>query len=271
VIFDAPGFFSLSFSIFQNDNPQNEAPRLLALPRPAEEAISLFPRSGGTEVRNEPHYRKSNEVINHRPYVPGDDPRRINWKLYSHVASGELFVREGESEPPPCSRLLIMIDTEADSSLYSIDEGRRAVDLLCESALASALGFSSRGIDVLIGCTGGGIIGGGEESAPLDSSQLAAALACPAAINWPAYSSELPQAPGETGVLVLALPRKVTGEAFTYQSALNKFLNKRQQETDIVFIYNADAKKKAEIEQEAARCISFYSGKPGVHAIGAVK
>jgi hypothetical protein len=262
VIFDAPGFFSLGFSIYQNENP-----RLLALPRPAEEAIPLFLKSGGTEERNEPHYRKNNELINHRPYVPGDDPRRINWKLYSHVASGELFVREGESEPPPCSRLLILIDTEADSSLYSQNEGRQAVDLLCESALAAALGFSSRGMDVLIGYTGGGITGGGEESTPLDSSQLAAALAWPAAISWPASSGELPQAPGETGVLVLALPRKAAGETSASQSALNKFLNNRQQETDIVFIYNAEGRKAAEIEQEAARCVSFYSGKSGVHAI----
>ena len=266
VIFDAPGFFSLGFSIYQNENP-----RLLALPNPAEEAIPLFLRSGGTEERNEPHYRKSNELINHRPYVPGDDPRRINWKLYSHVASGELFVREGESEPPPCSRLLILIDTEADSSLYSLDEGRRAIDLLCESALASAMIFSSRGMDVLIGYTGGGITGGGEESAPLDSSQLAAALAWPAVINWPASSGELPQAPGEAGVLVLALPRKVAGDTSASQSALNKFLNKRQQETNLVFIYKAEGRKAAEIEQEAARCISFYSGKSGVHASGAMK
>jgi len=266
VIFDAPGFFSLGFSIYQNENP-----RLLALPHPAEEAIPLYLRSGGTEERNEPHYRKSSELINHRPYVPGDDPRRINWKLYSHVASGELFVREGESEPPPCSRLLILIDTEADSSLYSNDEGRRAVDLLCENALAAALGFSSRGMDVLIGYTGGGIIGGGEESAPLDASQLAAALALPAAISWPASSGELPQAPGETGVLVLALPGRVSGEASASQSALNKFLNKRQQETDIVFIYSAEGRKSAEIEQEAARCVSIYSGKSGVHAAGVIK
>ena len=266
VIFDAPGFFSLGFSILQNENP-----RLLALPHPTEEAIPLFLRSGGTEERNEPHYHKSNELINHRPYVPGDDPRRINWKLYSHVASGELFVREGESEPPPCSRLLILIDTEADSSLYSPDEGRLAVDLLCENALAAALEFSSKAMDVLIGYTGGGIIGGGEESAPLDSSQLAAALAWPAAISWPASSGELPQASGETGVLVLALPRKVAGEASASQSALSKFLKNRQQETDIVFIYNAEYRKAKEIEQEAARCISFYSGKSGVHAAGVSK
>jgi len=265
-IFDAPGFFSLGFSIYQNVNP-----RLLALPHPAEEAIPLYLRSGGTEERNEPHYRKNNELINHRPYVPGDDPRRINWKLYSHVASGELFVREGESEPPPCSRLLILIDTEADGSLYSPDEGRRAVDLLCENALAAALGFSSRGMDVLIGYTGGGISGGGEESAPLDSSQLAAALAWPAAISWPASSGELPQAPNETVVLVLALPRKVSGDTFASEFALNKFLKNRQQETDIVLIYNANGRKATEMEQEAARCVNFYSGKSGVHVTGVMK
>ncbi len=102
-------------------------------------------------------------------------------------------------------------------------------------------------------------------------SRLAAALAWPAAINWPDSSGELPQAPGETGILILALPRKLTGGAFTSQSALNKFLNKRRQETDIVFIYNSEGRKAAEIEQEAVRCINFYSGKPGVHAIGAMK
>jgi hypothetical protein len=264
VIFDAPGFFSLGFSISQNENPH-----LLALPHPAEEAIPLTLKSGGTKERNEPHYRKNNELINHRPYVPGDDPRRINWKLYSHVPSGELFVREGESEPPPCSRLLILIDTETDSSLYSVDEGRRAVDLLCESALASALEFSSGGMDVLIGYTGGGISGGGEEGALSVSARidaLAAALAWPAAISRPAFSGDLPQAPDETGVLIFALPRSLSDAAS--ESALNKFLKNRQQETDVVFIYSTDCRNAAEIEQEASRCVSFYSGKSGVHAAG---
>jgi hypothetical protein len=266
VIFDAPGFFSLGFSICQN-----EEPRLLALPHPAEEAIPLFLRSGGAGERNEPHYRKSNELINHRPYVPGDDPRRINWKLYSHVASGELFVREGEREPPPCSRLLILVDTEADSSLYSTGEGRRAVDLLCETALAAALGFSSRGTDVLVGYTGGGIIGCGEEGAATDSSRLASALAWPAAINWPGSSAELPQPPDETGVLILALPRKVTGQTSVLQSALDRFLKNRQQETDIVFVYSTDGRKKAGIEQEAVCCVNFYSRKSGIRAAGVMR
>jgi hypothetical protein len=179
---------------------------------------------------------------------------------------GELFVREGESEPPPCSRLLILIDTEADSSLYSADEGRRAVDLLCENALAAALEFSSRGMEVLIGYTGGGISGGNDENAPLDSARLTAALAWPAAIACPPSAAELPQAPGETGVLVFALARKVADETFASESALDRLLKNRQQETDIVFVYSPEGRKAAEIEQEAARCESFYSGKAGAHA-----
>jgi hypothetical protein len=135
-------------------------------------------------------------------------------------------------------------------------------------------------MDVLIGYTGGGainggIIGGSEESAPLDSARhtaaLTAALAWPAAIPWPPSSAELPQAPGETGVLVFALPRKTASETSVPESALNKFLKGRQQKTGIVFIYNTDGRKAVEIKQEAARCANFYSGKSCVHAIGEIK
>ena len=73
VILDAPGFFRLSIPI-----AQTVSPRLLALPAPAEEPFNISLRSGGTEQRSEPHYRKSDELTDHRPYVPGDDPRRIN-------------------------------------------------------------------------------------------------------------------------------------------------------------------------------------------------
>ena len=93
-IFDSLGFFRFSFRI-----PQGGNPRLLSCPRAAEEPPSLPIRSGGEARRTEPHYRRSDNLIDHRPYIPGDDPRRINWKLYSH--GGDLLIREGEQEPPP--------------------------------------------------------------------------------------------------------------------------------------------------------------------------
>lgn len=271
VICDAPGFFRLSIPL-----TQSRAVRLFAVPRPAEEHIPLELKSGGTELRNEPHYRKSDELTDHRPYIPGDDPRRINWKLYSHAPLGELFVREGEPEPPPHSRLLVMIDTEADSSLYTMDEARRGVDLLCENALATALEFSDRCMDIQIAYTNGGIIGGREEGSPLNRAELASALARPAVVmrqtpgaGLPAASgSELPNAPGHKAVLVFALPRAINEQSAPESSALDRFLEKREagQETDIFFIYDGRCKKAAELEDAARGCVGFYGGRSGVHA-----
>ena len=263
IVFDAPGFFGLSLPL-----AVDKGPRLLAVPLPAEEPVSFSIRSGGREQRSEPHYRKSDELIDHRPYIPGDDPRRINWKLYSHAHLGELFVREGEPEPPPHSQLLILIDTEADSSLYALDEGRRAVDLLCENALAAALEFSAHGIDILVGSTGGGIIGGKEESGPVGAAEIASALAWPAAIPWPhAVNAEYPVIPNDRSVLVLALPREVAEP-----SALDRFLKKRdpKQGIDIVFIYDVEGRQAALLEESANICVNNYNGRSGVHAGKAV-
>ena len=290
IILDAPGFFRLSFPV-----PQSSSPRLFAFPSPVEEPLNISLKSGGTEQRSEAHYRRSDELTDHRPYVPGDDPRRINWKLYSHAPLGELFVREGEPEPPPHSRLLILIDTEADRTLFSLDEARRAVDLLCENALAAALEFSSHGMDILIGYTGGKITGGpgGSDGSPLNTAELATALAMPAAIHWPPSPGAkspgalpaaylplvLPAAPGDRAVLVLALPRTMTGS-----SALDNFIKNRaassvsgaSPKTDIVFIYSAentgvpgrkiDGKRAAEMEEAAVSCVNLYNRRPGVHA-----
>ena len=275
VIFDAPGFFRLSLPL-----PRNGSPRLLASPVPAEEPIPLSLNSGGTEQRNEPHYRKSDELTDHRPYIPGDDPRRINWKLYGHAPLGELFVREGEPEPPPHSRLLILVDTEADRSLYTLDEARRAVDLLCANTLTAALEFSAQGMDILIGYTGGKIIGGKEESGPLNAADLAAALAWPFAVPWPedapGTEGKLPvpqreiidfaKIPRDRGVLIFALPRAFAGTPAS--SSMERFLKNREPRpgTDILFLYDAESGKAAELEDAARVCVNLYNGRPGVYA-----
>ena len=274
VIMDAPGFFRLSFPIPHSSG--GSAPRLFALPAPAEEPISVLLRSGGTEQRSEAHYRKSDEFTDHRPYVPGDDPRRINWKLYSHTPSGELFVREGEPEPPPHSRLLILIDTEADRLLFTQDEGRRAVDLLCENALAAGIEFLNHGMDILVGYTGGKIIGGSESagSQPLNTAELATALAHPAAVQWPGLETALPnaglpEAPKDRAVLVLALPR-----AGAEASALDNFLKSRTASqggeasagTNIIFIYDSENPGGRKLEEAAGICVNLYNRRPGVHA-----
>lgn len=270
---DAAGFFRLSVPVRQSSGP-----RLWAFPNPSEEIIPLSLKSGGSEQRNEPHYRKSDDLIDHRPYIPGDDPRRINWKLYSHAPQGELFVREGEPQPPPRGRLFILIDSETDGFLYSLDEGRRAVDLLCECALTLALEYSAKGMDVNIGSSGGKIFGSHSEGGPLNGAELSVALAWPAAVYRPKADSpgadllganlleanllgaNLPRIPNDKAALILALPRTTTG------TALDNFLKTRspEQEADIVFIYNAQ-NAKAAIEDAARMCVGFYNRK-GVFA-----
>jgi len=43
--------------------------------------------------------RIKDELLDVRPYFPGDDLRRIHWKLLAH--SQELFLRKPEDRPPP--------------------------------------------------------------------------------------------------------------------------------------------------------------------------
>lgn len=253
-VFDVPGFFRLAFPI-----PQGDDPRLLAVPVPAEESISFSIRSGGEEQRSEPHYLRTDDLTDHRPYIPGDDPRRINWKLYGHA--GDLFVREGEPEPPPHSRLVILLDTQADPGLYNPEESRRAVDILCRNALAAALEFSGQGIEVSIGHTGGKIREG-------KASELAPALAWPAALPM-ASPLDLPSLPkarplsGAAGILILALPR-----AYAESAALDRFLKNRgpDKNVDLLFLYEERNAKAADLKEAAETCAAIYGRKPGIHA-----
>jgi uncharacterized protein (DUF58 family) len=251
-IFDVLGFFRFSWRLAQSSDP-----RLLASPRAAEEPVPVSVRSGGAEQRSEPHYRRTDNLIDNRPYIPGDDPRRINWKLFSH--GGDLFVREGEPEPPPHSHIIIMVDTQTDPALYSPEAGRLAVDRLCENALAAALECAAKGMDVLVGYTGGEIRGG-------TPAELAAALARPAALPLNAgesagrLSPDYPDAP-DRGFLILALPRTAGGGA--EPAALEKFLKKRDvtQGTDLIFLYEGE-----QFDGPAETCAAIYGQKGGVHA-----
>jgi hypothetical protein len=264
LVFDIVGLFRAAITV-----PQAPGPRLLVMPRAAEQAVSLSAQSGGDEQRTSPRFIRTDDLIDHRPYVPGDDHRRINWKLYGHA--GDLFVREGESEPPPHSRLIILIDTQTDDGLYSAEAGRRGVDLLCENALALALDYEGRGMDTVIGFSGGGVFSGGP-------AELAAALAHPAALPFSAADlpRELPAAGEARGVLILALPRLLADGGITGNtpaSALDCFLKKRdgKQTVDLLFLYGGEGEMDEgeiidRLEKSAEECVRFYGGKGGVRA-----
>jgi hypothetical protein len=244
LILDILGLFATAFTL-----PQVNEARLFSIPCPAEKAPPLQVHSGGSEQRREPHFLHTDNLIDHRPYIPGDDPRRINWKLYGHA--GDLFVREGEREPPPHSRLVLLIDTQADPGIFSPEAGRRAVDLLCENALALIFEYAGEGIEISIGFEGLTEI---REGTP---AELTSVLAYPAALPLNSNTT-LPEITVDTAVLILALPR-LNAE----NSALDRFLKNqgKHKEIDILFIFQGD-----NFDEAAAICTQIYTRKPGVRA-----
>jgi uncharacterized protein (DUF58 family) len=218
-VFDILGFFRFAYRLPAEDNA-----RLLVSPRVPDEPPPASARAGESTLQPEFSIQRTDNLTDQRPYVPGDDPRRINWKLYGH-GSG-LFVREGEFVPPPQSNIIIFIDTEYDPLLYSPAAALQGMDLLCENALAAALVCAERGMEVYTGYPGGVIRGG-------KSTELAASLAWPFASPLPA-SFEMPAASDKCGILIFALPR-TAGE----NSCLNRFLdNIANRPVELLFFCN---------------------------------
>ena len=125
---------------------------------PLEETLAVFPRipgdarparsaeEGGDSVRFTRHRRRSEELLEVRKYFPGDDIRKLNWKVYAH--SSELFLRIGEETPPPESRLFYILDATVNPAVPA----RGAADFLdgmVEACAAEMVAALSRGVEVL--------------------------------------------------------------------------------------------------------------------------
>jgi uncharacterized protein (DUF58 family) len=269
---DSFAFFRASYEV----KSEPEA-RLLVRPSPDAAETRLPDLSGGNELRIEPTFRRTEDLTDNRRYVPGDDPRRINWKIYGHA--GELFVREGESEPPPRSRIVILVDASADPRLFDAEFGRRAVDALAQRALGLVDAVIDAGYEARFGYNGSDILSGNARTA-------ARAFAFLAALP-PDTAPPLPHlAQTDRGTVVLALPRHIG-----YPSALEKFLHdpRQRSETEILFVAPAaeDTRREgglgrflflrrpdaprpsgdsAAMDRALQECIAAYGGRSGVHA-----
>ncbi|OHE68119.1 MAG: hypothetical protein A2Z99_15385 [Treponema sp. GWB1_62_6] len=204
-IHDGFGLFQASHRI-----PSAGDARLLVMPGPHPGQAPEQPRQGGTEERKDASFKRTDDFTDNRKYAPGDDPRRINWKLYGH--SGELFLREGEIEPPPKARYLILLDATADPALFDREDAAFAVDALAERALGAFALAVSLGFEADFAFNGSPVSRGTPKEA-------ARAFSYPAAVS-PLAAASLP-VPGESIVrtILFALPRTVLGD-----TALDRFL-----------------------------------------------
>lgn len=75
--------------------------------------------TGGESISRIIRKKRSDDLTESRQYYPGDDVRRINWRTYAHT--GQLFIRIGEEQPDPKSRLVLMVDLSGSRSLQLSD------------------------------------------------------------------------------------------------------------------------------------------------------
>jgi len=119
---------------------------------PAVHAVELksLAGSGGEEPPRRPRRRASDELLEVRKYYPGDDLRRVHWKLFAHLQ--ELFLRTGEDTPPPESRFLAILDL-SPSPWLPPGEGPDLLDGMIEACVSGVLALLARGMHAQVAFT----------------------------------------------------------------------------------------------------------------------
>lgn len=87
-------------------------------------ALPSFPPGRSGQFAGKSTFRRSEELYETRQYLPGDDPRKINWKVYAHT--GALAVREGELLPPPSAEYFLIVNPCRDRALRG--DARKAAE-----------------------------------------------------------------------------------------------------------------------------------------------
>lgn len=219
---------------------------------------------GGSSRRSGTRVIKTDDLTEQRPYVPGDDPRRINWKLLGH--SENLFVREEDREPPPHTRLVLLLCAEAAPGLFRAKgEAAAAADTLCEAALYLAQDALQNGAQVFFG-------GCGVDLCELEAKNAAECLALPFACVPARADAALPVINSqEKEVTVLALPCDLSAQDNKIQrkkNALDNFLDRVLPNTKVkIFFMSTDE----HLSGAAHAAALLYTRKEGVYAGAFVK
>ncbi len=106
-ISDFAGFFSCKIAQPDFDFSIRRTPFFMRAPVIPFSALTI-PTSIAAVSSFEPSIHRTAELYESRSYFPGDDPRKIHWKLYAHTRS--LAIRLGEYEPPPVKTVSIYIE-----------------------------------------------------------------------------------------------------------------------------------------------------------------
>ncbi len=108
------------------------------------------PETGGSDTRLRPDRRNPEDFLELRKYFPGDDIRRINWKIYAHL--DELFIRLGEQTPPPEARYLVVLD--ATNVCLPVELSGDYLDALVEACASLCELLLTKGLEIIFAGSG---------------------------------------------------------------------------------------------------------------------
>jgi hypothetical protein len=234
-IYDCSGLFRYTIPL-----PIYDQARLIVFPEPAPFYPVSEHHAGGVVTREDKTYTRTEDLIEHRSYTPGDDFRRINWKLFGH--SGDLFIRQGELEPPPQAEFSIILDCSVDTELFSQEAAQQAIDILAEQALGLTIALQEHRLSTVVGYTGSALQ---EVTAHTAPRVFAFPFAVPldSSLDIPTPSSSGQQ------TLILAVPRTQFGS-----TALDRYIERTHHHFTVQFI--CPTRDSIPI---AEQCVGYYS------------
>ncbi len=140
---DYAGFFTFTVPLPGSDLP---AP-LIVHPAAQTEPKTGFPPGKTGRTRGKSSFKRSDDLYETRNYQPGDDPRKINWKVYAH--SGELSIRQGELLPPPADEYVFVLCGRMPVTPSPDDKNRYDLLLARAARLAALLLSTNRSVTVV--------------------------------------------------------------------------------------------------------------------------
>lgn len=195
---EATDLFGFTRSRIRDQSPVE----LQVLPPVVMERPPLPARRGGDRAAERSNVRvRSEELREVRPYVPGDDVRRLSWK---HLAAhDELLIRIGEFVPPSRGEVRCRVDARVPTGASAVQTG----DLLMEALRAVIHEAAARGVRVRCVVPG--------QSAPLSvetdpvlapGDEASARAAGVLAGFLPRRDGDVPTTGGPGELLITALP-----------------------------------------------------------------
>ncbi|NVP25727.1 DUF58 domain-containing protein [Treponema phagedenis] len=108
--------------------------RPLVFPAQTAESVQTpIPFIPALESDNKNSSLRTQDMYESRPYIPGDDLRKINWKVYAHTQ--ELAVRQGDFTPPPIQSFFVFIEEPCGR------QNKKVLSAIYDECIAKVCGF----------------------------------------------------------------------------------------------------------------------------------